>query len=318
MTLQHATLRQMQIFAAAARTLSFARVAEQFGLTPGAVSFQIKQMEGHCGFPLFERVGRRVVLTEAGSGLLEHASVIQKALADADRRMESLKDVTGGHVTIGLVSTAKYIVPHMVSRFQATRPGVSIHLQDGNRREVNDAVARGDVDLGIMGRPLNEADVVTEPFAQHPSVIVCAPNHPLADADELPLSALGPEGFVAREQGAGTRAMMDGFFGKHGFTPRIVMTTSSNEMIKQAVMAGIGIALISRHTVSLELGLGMLKVLKVEDMPLMRAWYVVHRRTLPLLPVHAQLQEFLLRRGQPIIDELDDRHRAMGAVMTAG
>lgn len=318
MTLQHATLRQMQIFAAAARTLSFARVAEQFGLTPGAVSFQIKQMEGHCGFPLFERVGRRVVLTEAGSGLLEHASVILKALTDADRRMQSLKDLTGGHVNIGLVSTAKYIVPHMLSRFQADRPGVSVHLQDGNRREVNEAVARGDVDLAIMGRPLEDADVIAEPFAQHPSVIVCAPNHPLADAPKLKLLDLAEEEFVAREQGAGTRAMTESYFQKQGFTPRIVMTSSSNETLKQAVMAGMGIALISRHTISLELGLGMLRVMNVEGLPLMRAWYVAHRRSLPLLPVHARLQDFLLRRGQEIIDELDARHQQMGAARAAG
>jgi LysR family transcriptional regulator, low CO2-responsive transcriptional regulator len=316
MTLQHATLRQIQIFAAAARTLSFARVAEQFGLTPGAVSFQIRQVEGHCGFPLFERVGRRVVLTEAGNGLLEHASAILKALGDADRRMEGLKGVTGGQVNIGLVSTATYIVPHILSRFQADRPGVSIHLRDGNRQEVNEAVARGDVDLAIMGRPLREAEVVADAFAGHPSIIICAPTHPLAHplahASGLRLEDLAAEGFISREPGAGTRAMMEGFFASRNFSPRVVMTSSSNEMIKQAVMAGMGIALISRHTISLELGLGLLRELRVEDMPLMRAWYVVHRRSLPLLPVHAQLQQYLLDHGQKIIDELDERYRRIG------
>ncbi|HYG85379.1 MAG TPA: LysR family transcriptional regulator [Azospirillum sp.] len=311
MTIQHATLRQLQIFAVAARTLSFARVAEQFGLTPGAVSFQIKQVEGHCGFPLFERVGRRVVLTEAGHDLMEHAAVILQTLEDADRRMQALKDVTGGNVTIGLVSTAKYIAPHMVSRFQAKRPGVSIHLQDGNRREVNEAVARGEVDLAIMGRPLDGTEVVAEAFARHPSVIVCAPTHPLAGTTGLRLPDLAECGFIAREDGAGTRALMDRFFQAAGFTPRVVMTSSSNETIKQAVMAGIGIALISRHTVGLELGLGLLWELNVEGLPLMRSWYIVHRRSLPLLPVHAQLRSYLLERGQEIIDAIDARYRAL-------
>ncbi|WP_448190961.1 LysR family transcriptional regulator [Azospirillum sp. sgz301742] len=310
MTIQHATLRQLQIFAAAARTLSFARVAERFGLTPGAVSFQIKQVEGHCGFPLFERVGRRVVLTEAGRDLLEHATTILQALDDADRRMEALKGVTGGNVAIGLVSTAKYIAPHMVSRFQAERPGVSIHLQDGNRREVNAMVANGEVDLAIMGRPLDEAEIVAEPFARHPSIIVCAPTHPLADAGALRLADLAGSDFIAREEGAGTRALMAGFFQESGFAPRVVMTSSSNETIKQAVMAGIGVALISRHTVGLELGLGLLRELTVEGLPLMRSWYVAHRRSLPLLPVHAQLRSYLLEHGQGIIDAIDAGYRA--------
>lgn len=312
MTIQHATLRQIQIFAAAARSLSFARVAEQFGLTPGAVSFQIKQVEGHCGFPLFERVGRGVVLTEAGHDLMEHAAVILQALADADRRMQALKDVTGGNIAIGLVSTAKYIAPHMVSRFQAERPGVSIHLQDGNRREVNEAVAKGEVDLAIMGRPLDETEVVAEPFARHPSIIVCAPTHPLADAGDLRLADLAGSRFIAREEGAGTRALMDGFFHERGFTPHVAMTSSSNETIKQAVMAGIGIALISRHTVGLELGLGLLKELNVEGLPLMRAWFIAHRRSLPLLPVHAQLRTYVLEHGQSIIDAINDRHHGLG------
>ena len=313
MTVQHATLRQLQIFAAAARTLSFARVAEQLGLTPGAVSFQIKQVEGHCGFPLFERVGRRVVLTEAGHDLLEHATVILQALDDADRRMQALKDVTGGNITIGLVSTAKYIAPHMVSRFQAERPGVSIHLQDGNRRKVNEAVAKGEVDLAIMGQPLDETEVLAEPFARHPRVLICAPTHPLANASNLRLTDLAAGGFIAREEGAGTRALTEAFFRTMGFAPRVVMTSSSNETIKQAVMAGIGVALLSRHTIGLELALGLLRVLDVEGLPLMRSWYVAHRRSLPLLPVHAQLRSYLLERGQDIIDGIQAQHRALAA-----
>ncbi|WP_247893320.1 LysR family transcriptional regulator [Azospirillum endophyticum] len=313
MTIQHATLRQLQIFTAAARSLSFARVAEQFGLTPGAVSFQIKQVEGHCGFPLFERMGRGVVLTEAGRDLLDHAALVLQALDNADRRMQALREVTGGNVTIGLVSTAKYIAPHMISRFREERPGVSIHLQDGNRREVNAMVAKGEVDLAIMGRPLDEEELLGEPFARHPSSIICAPTHCLADAPALRLSDLAGSGFIAREEGAGTRALTDAYFNSRGFTPNIVMTSSSNETIKQAVMAGIGIALLSRHTVDLELALGMLRELKVEGLPLMRSWYIAHRRSLPLLPVHAQLRSYLLERGQAIIDGLQAGHQALAS-----
>ena len=135
MTLRHSTIRQLQVFVEAAETLSFARVAERLGLTPAAVSFQIKQIEGLCGFALFERVGRRVVLTEAGAALVEYAAVVLKALTDADERLRELKGLSGGHAKIGLVSTAKYIMPLMLSRFQMTYPGIAIHLQEGNRRD---------------------------------------------------------------------------------------------------------------------------------------------------------------------------------------
>jgi DNA-binding transcriptional LysR family regulator len=287
--------------------LSFVRVAERLNLTPAAISFQIKQIEGLCGFALFERVGRRVILTDAGAGLLEHAVVVLKALNDAEQRMMALKGISGGHVTIGLVSTAKYFVPHLLTRFQADHPGVSIHLRDGNRREINDAITRGDIDLAIMGKPLDDAGIEADQFAPHPSVLIAPASHPLAATGSglLPLTALAGERFIVREEGSGTRALVDRYFLARDFSPKIVMTSSSNEMIKQAVMAGMGLALISRHTIGLELGLGLLTMLPVEGLPLMRAWFVAHRRAMPLLPVHKQVRAFLLDRGRAIIDAME-------------
>ncbi|HYG87011.1 MAG TPA: LysR substrate-binding domain-containing protein [Azospirillum sp.] len=313
MTLRHATVRQLQIFVEAARTLSFTRVAERLNLTPAAVSFQIRQIEGLSGFPLFERVGRRVVLTDAGKALLDYAVVVLKALGDADQRMMALKGLGGGYVSIGLVSTAKYIVPHMLSRFQADHPAVSIHLVDGNRRQINEALTKGEVDLAIMGQPLENTDFDAQTFAPHPSVMIAPPGHRLLDAGPLPPTALGGERFIVREAGSGTRALVDRFFQKAGFTPNIVMTTSSNETIKQAVTAGMGIAVVSRHTIGLELGLGMLATLPVEGLPLMRSWYVAHRRSMPLLPVHAQFRDFLVQEGRNIIEAID-RSYGSGAI----
>jgi DNA-binding transcriptional LysR family regulator len=305
MTIRHATIRQLQIFVEAARTLSFARVAERLNLTPAAVSFQIKQIEGLCEFALFERVGRKVVLTDAGEALLEHAAVVLKALNDADQRMMALKGLSGGHVMIGLVSTAKYIVPHMLTRFQAEYPGVSIHLRDGNRREINTALVKGDIDIAIMGKPPQVAEIDAHRFAPHPSVMIAAPTHPLVGAEKIPLRALANERFIVREDGSGTRALMDRFFQAADFTPEIVMSSSSNETIKQAIMAGMGLALISAHTIALELGLGLVKTLDVEGLPLMRAWFVVHRRNMPLLPVHKQLRAFLVERGGKIVEGME-------------
>jgi DNA-binding transcriptional LysR family regulator len=307
--MRHVTIRQLQVFVDAAQTLSFARVAQHLHLTPAGVSFQIKQIEAQSGFALFERVGRKATLTEAGRSLLGYAKQVLQALEDADQAMLALKGLTGGRVTIGLVSTAKYIVPHMLARFQAVHPGVAIELREGNRRQINEMLAGGEIDLAVMGQPLPGMEVVAAPFAPHPSVIIAAPSHPLAGSARLSAGALADERLVVREAGSGTRSLLDRFFASLGRAPRIAMTTSSNETIKQAVMAGMGIALISRHTIGLELGLGLLAVLPIEGFPLMRSWFVAHRRNMPLLPVHAGLKAFLLEEGQAIIDALDNTYQ---------
>jgi DNA-binding transcriptional LysR family regulator len=302
--MRHVTFRQLQVFVAAAETLSFAGAAQRMHLTPAGVSFQIKQIEEHAGFPLFERAGKRAALTEAGKTLLGYAKQVLQSMHDAEQALAALKGIAGGEVTIGLVSTAKYLVPHMLARFQARYPGISIHLVERNRREIIDALLRGEVDIAVMGQPLPGGEIVAEPFAPHPSVIVVAPSHPLAGTRHLTAAALAAEPLIVREVGSGTRSLLDRFFAARGLAQRIAMTTSSNETIKQAVMAGMGVALISRHTIGLELALGMLTILPVEGFPLMRSWFVAHRRNMPLLPVHARLKAFLIESGKAIIDEI--------------
>ena len=309
--MRQVTIRQLEFFVEAARSLSFARVAERLHVTPAAVSFQIKQLEVMTGFALFERVGKKAVLTDPGTALLGYAQTVLQALQDADKALRALKGLTGGRVTIGLVSTAKYIVPHMLGRFQAEYPGVVIHLRDGNRREIFVALAKGEVDLAVTGRAPEGADVVAAPFADHPSVIIASPAHKLNIYDTLSPGTLAGEPLIAREEGSGTRELMERFFEAAGVSARVVMTTNSNETIKQAVMAGMGVALISQHTIGLELNLGMLRTLRVEGSPLMRKWFVAHRLGMPLLPIHARLRDFLLEHGQAIIDELDDSYRAI-------
>jgi DNA-binding transcriptional LysR family regulator len=311
--MRNVTIRQLQIFSEAAQRLSFARVAEQMNLSPAAVSFQIQQIESIIGFALFERIGKKAALTDAGESLLIYAKIILKALHDADESMKALKGVTGGHVTIGLVSTAKYIVPHMLTRFQAIYPGIAIDLIDGNRRQIIDALVNGQVDLAIMGQPPDGVDVSAKKFAVHPSVIIAAPSHPLAGGTALRTSVLAGERFVVREEGSGTRSLLDRYCHAAGISPRIVMTSSSNETIKQAVMAGMGVAVISRHTVGLELGLGLISSLAIEGFPLRRSWFVVHRRKMALLPVHLRLRAFFIEQGQAIIDDLSRSHNEIGA-----
>ena len=308
--MRHVTVRQLQIFVQAAQAPSVARAAEDLHVTPAAISFQLKQIETMSGFALFERAGRKTRLTEAGTELLAYAKIVLQTLQDADQALARLRGVSGGRVTLGLVSTAKYFVPHVLARFTLAYPGITIHLRDGNRSQILEGVLKGELDLAIMGRPPEGADVAAEVFAPHPSVVIASPTHPLVAYDKLPQSILASEPFILREDGSGTRGLIEQFLTSAGLSLRVGMTTSSNEMIKQAVMAGMGIAVISRHTIGLELGLGLLRTLPVEGFPLMRSWYVAHRRNMPLMPVHARLRAFLLENGQKIIDLLEHGYSA--------
>jgi DNA-binding transcriptional LysR family regulator len=225
--------------------------------------------------------------------------------------MLSLKGLTGGKVKLGLVSTAKYIAPHMIARFRGHFPDVAVLLRDANRRAILEMLTKGEIDLAIMGQPPDGAEVAAKRFAAHPSVIVAPPTHRWRDEPRIPAGLLASEWFVIREEGSGTRALAAEFFQAAGFSPRVAMESSSNETIKQSVIAGMGLAVISQHTISLERALGLLTTLAVDDFPRMRSWFVVHRKSLPLLPIQARLRDFLVDQGQAVIHDLSREHAAL-------
>jgi DNA-binding transcriptional LysR family regulator len=301
------------MFVGVAEIQSFARAAEGLHVSPAAVSFQIRQIEDMSGFTLFERIGRQAVLTEAGSVLLAQARIVLQALRDADQGLMGLRGAVAGRVSLGAVSTAKYIVPHVLARFQAQFPGVAIELDFGNREQIADGLARGRIDLAVMGQLSEGSDVMAAAFAAHPSVIIAPPGHRFAGSGVLALSALAAEPMIVREEGSGTRRMLDQICHEEGIVPRLGMTTSSNETIKQAVMAGMGVALISRHTIGLELALGLLRILPVEGFPRLRSWVIAWRRSMPMMPAHMRLRDFLRDHGQGVIDDLEAGYRAAAA-----
>ncbi len=298
------------MFAEAADSHSFTRAAETLHVSPAAISFQIKQLEDMSGFALFERTGRKAALTEAGETLLAYARIVLQALTDADQRLSALRGVVGGRVTLGAVSTAKYIVPHVLARFQAEYAGITINLKFGNRYAIAQALDRSEIDLAVMGQP-DDPNVLATAFAAHPSLLIAAPDHRLLAAPEgaLRIADLAAERLIAREDGSGTRRLMEQAFLTAGVAPRIGMTADSNETIKQAVMAGMGIAVISRHTIGLELALGLLRLLPVQGFPVMRAWFVVRRRSMPMMPAHACLHAFLVEHGEAVIGALEAGYR---------
>ncbi len=292
------TFRQLRVFTEVAAQGSMARAAEALHLTPPAVSMQIKEIEGQVGLPLFDRQGRAVSLSTAGEYFLVHAKRLLAALKEADDAMARFKRVERGLLTIGMVSTAKYFVPHLLARFHQDHQGVDVRLRVvGNREQLVALMQAGEVDLSIMGRPPREIATRAEAFAPHPLVFVAPPGHPLLQRPQAPVAALAAYAFIAREQGSGTRNAMEAFFAEHRHTPRIAMEMSSNETIKQAVIAGMGLSFLSLHTVGLELRNGLLAVLDIAGTPVMRMWNVVHLGSKVLSPAAEAFRYYLIEQG---------------------
>jgi DNA-binding transcriptional LysR family regulator len=299
--MRNATLRQMRVFAAVARQRSFTRAARELHLTQPAISQQIKLLETEVGLPLFEHVGRDIHLTAAGEELLGYATQATDLLRQAGEAMAALRGLKRGVLKLGAVSTTKYFAPSLLSAFKPAYPEVSIRFLVGNREEIIQQLASNETDLVIMGRPPRELSTIAEPFAKHPLAIIAAPEHPLASKRRLSLKQLGNENFVIREEGSGTRASMERVFRDRGVRFKTSMEVSSNETIKQSVMAGMGISFISLHTVSLELATGKLVTLNVSGLPLIRDWYVIHLRDKKLSPIATAFRNFLLDQGAGII-----------------
>jgi DNA-binding transcriptional LysR family regulator len=300
--MKDATVRQLQIFDAAARTLSFSRAAEGLHLTQPAVSMQIRQLEHFAGVPLFERTGRRLQLTDAGEELVQHARAVLGALEEADERFAAMKGLHGGRVRLAVVSTAKYFAPRLMARFAQAHPGVEIRLRVDNRQDLIRTLAANDVDLALMGRPPGELDLEAASFADHPHVVIAPPDHPLARRRRVDIDALAAEVFLVREAGSGTRMAMERFFQERGLIPRVGMEMPSNETIKQAVMAGLGLSFISLHTIALELAAHALAVVHAPGLPVMRQWYVLHRAEKRLSQAAEAFKAFVLQHGRSFLD----------------
>ncbi len=308
------TFRQLRVFTEVADLGSMARAAEALHLTPPAVSMQIKEVESQVGLPLFDRHGRTVSLSTAGEYFLVHAKRLLAALKEADDAMARLKRVERGLLTIGMVSTAKYFVPHLLARFHQDHPGIDVRLRVlGNREQLVAQMHTGEVDLTIMGRPPREIATRAEAFAPHPLVFVAPPGHPLLATPQAPVAALAPYGFIAREHGSGTRSAMENFFAEHRFAPHISMEMSSNETIKQAVIAGLGLSFLSLHTVGLEVKTGLLKVLDIAGAPVMRTWNVVHLGSKVLSPAAEAFRYYIIEHGAAFLLAQDTPLLAGGA-----
>lgn len=299
--MKHATLRQLKVFEAVARHLSFSRAAEELHLTQPAVSTQVRKLEDHAGLVLFEQFGKKIYLTAAGAVLLDICRGIIQQFEVAESAMTQFKGVSGGKLNVAVISAGDYFFPRLLVEFIRRHSGVVLNFTVHNREGLLSHMSSNLTDLAIMVRPPHEADMVSEAFAPHPYVIVAAPDHALVHDRGIPMQRLLREPFVVREKGSDTWQSMEEGFGRHLASIRIAMEIKSTETIKQAVMAGMGVGFLSAHTIGQELRTGSLRVLDVEGFPLMLNWYVVQRRHKRLPPVAQAFKDFLMVEGASLI-----------------
>lgn len=295
--MKNATLRQLKVFEAVARLLSFSRAAEELHLTQPAVSTQVSKLEEHVGNALFEQFGKKIYLTPAGAELLRIGREIIQQFELAESAMAHFKGVSGGKLNVGVISAGDYFFPGLLVEFLGRHRAVTLNFTVHNREGLLTHLAENHTDLAIMVRPPTELDTINEPFAPHPYVIVAAAGHPLVNEKQIPKAQVMREPFVVREKGSDTwKSMEEGFEGDLGDI-NIAMEIRSTETIKQAVIAGMGISFLSAQTIRQELANGSLRMLDVQGFPLKLHWYVVHRRGKRLPPVAQAFKDFLLQEG---------------------
>lgn len=303
----HLTFRQLQIFDAVARHLSYSRAAEELHLTQPAVSMQMRELQDNIGLSLLEQIGKKIFLTQAGEELQRRGHDILLRLDETRTALETLQGIDHGRLNIAAVSTAKYFAPKLLALFCRRFEGVKLNLTVSNREVVLNHLAENTIDLAIMGQPPEGFDGEKEAFAYHPLSIIAPPDHPLAKAKQIPLHVLMQENLIIREPGSGTRNVFERLLAAHRLHAPRTLQMDSNETIKQAVMAGMGIALLSLHTIRLELEAKRLTVLDVESLPVMRRWYIAHRMGKRLSPAAVAFRQFLLDKGAILLGQVRDK-----------
>jgi len=299
--MKNATLRQLRVFESAARHLSLTRAAEELHLTPPAISIQIRLLEGHAMVKLFERVRGRLRLTEAGEQVLSHTRQVLGHIRAAEEAIAGLGSLEQGLLDVGVINAGDHFFPWLVAAFRDRHPSIRTRLAVANREELLERLAAHALDLAVMSHPPADRAFAAEPFAPHPHVIVARPDHPLARRRGIPLARLAEEPLIAREPGSATRLVMEQAYAEAGVVPRIEMEIASNETIKQSVAAGLGVGFLSLHSVQPEIARGRLALLNVKGFPVMRQWYVVHRRGRKLPRIAEAFERFLIERGAGLI-----------------
>jgi DNA-binding transcriptional LysR family regulator len=291
--IKNATLRQLKVFEAVARNLSFTRAAEELYTTQPTVSIQLKQLTDIVGQPLLEQIGKKVFLTDAGRELLKVCRDIFEGLSRFDMLISDMKGVKAGRLQLAVITTAKYFVPRLLGLFCQRYPGIDVSLKVDNRERLLQRMTDNQDDLYVLGQPPEHMEVELKPFLENPMVVLAARDHPLAGLKNIPPQRLTEEQFLMREPGSGTRLATEKFFRERGVKLKVRMELGSNEAIKQAVAGGLGIAVLSAHTLALERSADELVILDVEGFPIRRHWYLAYAKDKQLSVVAQAFLEFL-------------------------
>ncbi|MES9939292.1 MAG: LysR family transcriptional regulator [Candidatus Thiodiazotropha sp. 6PLUC2] len=299
----HFTLRQLRVFKTVAEHLNYTQAARTLHLSQPAVSMQVKQLEESVELPLFEQTGKKIQLTEAGREVFQYCRTIFQTIEEMEEVIASLKGLDTGHLDISVASTVNYFAPRLLAAFSRQFPGIDLRLDVTNRQRLMAQLQSNETDLVLMGRPPEDSDLEFEPFMDNPLVVIAPPGHPLESEQRVPASRLSEEVFIMREAGSGTRLAMERYFAEQQIEIRTGMRMTRNEAIKQAVRAGMGLGVVSTHTIELELETGRLVVLDIEGFPLKRHWYLVYRRNKRLAPAARAFHDFVMSEAQHIKDE---------------
>ncbi len=298
--MRNASLRQLKVFESVARNLSYTRAAEELFLTQPTVSIQLKQLTQIVGMPLLEQIGKRVYLTDTGRELLKVCREIIENLSRFEMLVADMQGVKAGKLSLAVITTAKYFVPRLLGLFCQRYPGIDVALKVTNRERVLQRLVDNQDDLYVLGTPPESMDIEIEPFLENPLVVLAASNHPLAGEKNISSQRLVEELFLIREQGSGIRLSTEQFFGERGLKLKVRMELGSNEAIKQAVAGGLGIAVVSAHTLALDRNSEELAILDAQDFPIQRHWYLAYPKDKQLSVVAQTFLEFLHKEGRQI------------------
>jgi len=299
--LRHGMLPQLAVFESSARLGSFTRASEELHLAQPTVSTQIRKLSDTLGVPLFEQIGKKVHLTPAGAALQEGCRDLFAAFGRIDDALSGLRRLEDGRLRLAVSTTCKYFAPRLLGVFLGRHPKIEVSLQIHNRAGLIDRLARNEDDLYIFANPPSEQEVVCQPILANPMVLFARADHPFAQRRRIPFSALAGESYLMREPGSGTRLVSHELFARHGIRPRVRMELSTNEAVKEAILAGLGVSILSRHTLGLDSGQNQLAVLDLEGLPLERQWQFVYPVGKQVAPAARAFMDFVRADAQRLV-----------------
>ncbi len=306
------TLRQLTLFVCVARHMSYTKAAEEMHLTQPAVSIQIKQLEGHVGLALFEYIGKKLYLTDAGNELLQACDDIFSRMDSLEMALTQMKGGMHGRLRIATVTSANYFAPHLIGEFNRHYPDIEMSLVVTNRNTVLQRLASNEDDLVLMAQVPKDMRLKVYPILDNPMIPVVAPDHPLVGKKNVPIDALTQERFLTREQGSGSRKAIEDHLKENGIRLPRMMELGSSEMIKQGVMAGLGISILSRYSMALELATGCLSSLDMATFPIVRTWCIVHPEDKRLSPAAQAFVDYILNHEQQMKQMINNRFMEAG------